>query len=144
VFASIDVLSDGRARFRARFAPGTFSRTGTLVQFLLDTDRNASTGVPYDPYGFPNMGLEYYVVVGSDYEGGAGVLKKYDQNARATFVSSELAIFGSDEIEVTLPTGGIDGRMTFRVITQSQLSVDGFTGTQDAAPNDDRPPASVQ
>jgi hypothetical protein len=76
VSGSIEVLSDGRVRFRARFAPGTYARETTKVQFNMDTDENSSTGETLP--GVIDIGVDYIVVVGSSYYGAVGHLRKVE------------------------------------------------------------------
>lgn len=143
VSGSIEVLSDGRVRFRARFAPGTYARETTKVQFDMDTDENSSTGETLP--GVLDIGVDYIVVVGSSYYGAVGHLRKVEIGGFVSAVATGDATFTSDGIDLTLPGAGVNARMAFHISTSSQVSqIGGFTSVLDYAPNERAAPALVR
>ncbi len=137
--ASIEVLSDGGVHFQARFAPGTFTRDTTLVEFTMDVDENPDTGES-SPAVY--RGIDYFVKVGSSFYGATGHLRRYNNEPVATAV----ATFTSDGIDLTLPGAGINTRMAFRVgvSTQRNVGSNGFTSIQDRVPDEFSAPALVR
>src|SRR5436309_697549 len=73
--------ANGNLALSVRFAPGTFSSLTTLVQVVLDTDRDPSTGSPgVDAGGVNDAGImsqDYLVEMGSALHGTEAVVRRY-------------------------------------------------------------------
>jgi hypothetical protein len=108
----------------------------------MDTDMNPATGG--HRVGITDIGVEYFIDVGSNYNGAFAILRRDDGTRAFPIVSTAEAAFLSDGIDVTVKADAIRGPLAFRVLSQSQLDLTGFSSVQDAMPDDGTPPSRVQ
>ena len=142
VSASIEITG-ALALLSVRLAPGTFQAGTTHVQFDLDTDQNALTG-----HSFFGLGNEYFVNMGSRYDGGSATVNR-DLGETYVRTGSVPVTFSPDGMDVAIPLallGNDDGRMNFRVVVSSQVNFDkpAFTFIADFMPNTNLSPAVVR
>ncbi len=111
--------------FRIRFAPLSFNQTATAITLFLDTDRNASTGLPglTSDCGLDSaiMGSEYLVTA----QNNRGQIYNYAGSCN-TFTLGPAAnvVNVVNGFDVTVPLasiGGDDGELNFKVATYSEL-----------------------
>ncbi len=133
--------SDGtNMNFTVAFVAAGFSSSTSRASFVLDTDENPATGFPgVDAANNDSslMGVEYLVNIGANLGANAEVLKFVSLPNNFTSLGTFPATVNADGYSVAIPLstlGGDDGRMTFKVETQSFLGP-GFTGILDYMPN---------
>lgn len=138
-------------RLRARFVPGTFDPTKTLVVFALDTDQNPATGSPgIDSNGLldtSTMGTDYVVSMGSTYYGNLAEVEQYVGPPPNTFAYAAYVpvTYYPDGIDAIVPLSvlGSNGQLNFVVMASSQVSARGFTTVLDVMPNVGLPPGTT-
>jgi hypothetical protein len=137
---SATLSSDGtNLTLSVLFVPGTFDAATTMVSFVLDTDQNTATGfagIDAANNDADKIGLDYQVQMGSNFVGSTLRIQAHTGSGFALVANSVPITFLPDGIgmEATLPLallGGDDGLITFKVLSQRQLSASGFTGIQD-------------
>lgn len=138
---SASVSSDGtNLNLAVRFSPPTFNASLSRASFVIDVDENPATGFPgIDAANNDSalMGVEYLVNIGANLGASAEVLQFVSLPNSFTNVGSFTATVLSDGYDVAIPLstlGNDDGRLTFKVETQSFLGP-GFTGILDYMPN---------
>lgn len=138
---SASVGSDGVSlNLSVRFAPSTFNASTSRASFVLDVDENPGTGFPgIDAANNDSalLGVEYLVNVGADLGAAAEVLAFVSLPNTFTNVGTFTATVLADGYDVAIPLsvlGGDDGRLAFKVETQSFLGP-GFTGILDYMPD---------
>jgi hypothetical protein len=136
------VVQEEFVSLQVRFAPGTFNRDTTAVQFSLDTDQNARTGhLGTDSgCGADNgvLGVEYIVDFGSIGYGTQANIRPFvgpDCNGFGGAVQSApgSVTYLANGFDVVFPRsflGGDDGFMNFKVVSYSYIGP-GFTGVVD-------------
>jgi hypothetical protein len=136
VRATADV-SSGNITFVIQFAPGTLDRQTTRVAVLLDTDRNASTGISQGN----GLGADYSLDLTSST--GQGAVTKADPVSCAAHltcfnpVASLSFTLSTDQMVVVVPLaslGGSDGRLCFQMHSYVLFSL-ADTVTFDYMPN---------
>jgi hypothetical protein len=155
-------VDQGDLNISVRFAPGTFSAATTLVNLVLDTDENATTGSPGVDSECVNdaatVGTDFVVNTSSNFYGSNVVVHRYVNQATPparscnTFAGPSTvgtASFVADGVDFVIPLsalGNDDGRLRFKVLTGSHIpSVcpSCFTTVQDYMPNVGFPPGRV-
>lgn len=140
VFASV-LVTNTAIHFTVRFAPGSFDAATTGASFLLDTDRDSTSGAPS-----LGVGAEYSV----DFRSAPSREVQFSQavtdpgcSAPCRFQPFGLtnAVLTTDQMDATIPRSALatfDGRLNFRVVTYAMLDGGRETWTTDHMPN---PPA---
>ena len=150
--AATITINGPNATLSARFAPGTFSASTTLVQFSLDTDKNPATGHQGTNAACTTdngvIGTDFLVDVGSDfYADQARVVASAGTCNSFNFVGQVGGVtYVADGVDVTIPLsmlGNDDGRLNFKVTTSRYTGGAGFTGILDRATEPGQPVATV-
>lgn len=145
VHATIDVAG-GNLAVAIQFAPGTFDRQTTRVSILLDTDRDAATGIVQGA----GLGADYSLdaVPGS----GQATVTKADPAACAARsscfnpVGSLPLTLATDGVQFSVPLSLVasnDGRVTFRMSSYAIVAVLAPVAF-DFMPDTTLPPGRVQ
>ena len=136
------VVQEEFVSLQVRFAPGTFNRDTTAVQFSLDTDQNVETGHRGTDSGCGAdngvLGVEYIVDFGSIGYGTQANIRRFvgpECNGFSGAVQSDPGgvTYLADGFDVVFPRsflGGDDGFMNFKVVSYSYIGP-GFTGVVD-------------
>ncbi len=129
----------GKLQLSVTFAPGTLDPQTTLVQVLLDTDRNPATGNPGSDAGGVNdagiIGVDYMVQMGATQ---ATILHFTGTPNTFTPVGTVAVSTVSNLMVVEVPLsllGDDDGQMNFKVTTFAQIGPAAVTGVLDYMPN---------
>jgi len=128
VWASVAVNADRTVNLKVRFASGTFNAAGTSAQFLLDTDKNPSTGSP----GSDATCLNDAATLGIDY------LVELDAQTGNRTATIFAATGGCDNFTqlgtapVTLVQDGMDTTFPLALLNQPQVS--GTSGPATSGP----------
>ena len=137
----------GNLMLSVRFAAETFNSVTTLVQFVLDTDRDPHTGSPgVDASGENDpdiMSMDYIVEIDGTQ---ARVLRYTGTLNHFTLAGTAPVTVAPNGLDTAIPLsllGNNDGQMNFKVVTFSQIS-GGFTGVLDYMPNVGLAPGMLQ
>jgi hypothetical protein len=144
--ASISATAaNGALTLSVRFAQGAFDPHRTSVSFHLDTDQNPATGQPgvaaSGTLDNGIIGVDYIVNIGSDYYGASASLLKYGGtlNFFTGVAGGPFPVtYTADGMDVTIPLsaiGNTSGLINFKATSVLQVSVNGFTGILDTAPD---------
>ena len=146
-------VDGGNITLSVRFAPGTFTPE-TEATFLLDTDENPATGQP----GIDNVctvdsgliGWEYQVRMGSTLFGTDAYPARANPGCGSvtTLATQPGVTYFSDGLTVTFPLTALsvvpdDGRLRFKVTTQTHISGTTFTGFLDVLSDVGQPAGTV-
>lgn len=142
----VDVAA-GNVTFTIQFAPGSLDRQTTLLGFELDTDQNASTGIPAGA-----VGIDYHI--GFRASASSAIVEKatpstcVPANGASCYTSIGTAPIGvgTDSLTVTVSLamlGGASGRMNYQVFSYAAPPTSAPTSVADVMPDLNLPPAHV-
>ena len=144
VHGTVDVIG-GNVTFAIQFVPGTLNGQSTTLTIDLDTDQNASTGVP----GATGLGIDYVVAVRANTN--QALVERATPGtcpAGSCFivVGTASATLGTDCMIVTVPLatlGNASGRLNYRVFAYALPPGAAVTNESDVMPDTNLPPAHV-
>jgi len=146
VHATVDVV-DGSVTLTIQFAPGTMSAQTTRLTIQLDTDQNASTGIP----GGNGVGIDYILDLWAVRAQQTLVQQAQPASCASgstcyTDVGAVSVTVGTETMSTTVPLamlGNASGRMNYRVFAYTLPQATAPTVVADVMPDITVPAAHV-